>query len=552
MHGAVKLRRVPGLVIAVCLVVPALGVPSRVAAGAPAVSSVRVVEKAVVVKKAVVKKAVVKKSVVKKPEPKSEGTGAAPPSPMPIDFGRPVAAVPTPPSSVAFTRCDGAVVECAQLRVPLDPASPAGELISLHVSRRRATDPAKRRGVLFVNPGGPGSPAFDIVRNASVFLLPDVLARYDVIGVDPRGTERSTPVRCGGTGPGTLGSVPFDRSSTQADLVRARYDEFARSCELTEAKMIAFLDTPTNAADLDAVRVALAEERISFFGLSYGTYLGAVYQSRYPLHSARFVLDSAITPTRFGSNLLIDRAAAHETALDAFLDACTTGRLKPCNFNDGTDLRAKYLRLRADATAASPSGSRGLDSQVGELVGYPGSGWPVLGRGLQELVTIGRANFNEMPVDDVTREDREVYLGNDVFSDPTNLGVNCRDGILPRNPEAFGEISSQILVVAPRFTGLAPTAALTSLTCPPWPVATLPVTPFSPTGVATLVIANRLDLTTPMPWSQSLAAQLGAGFLLREGGGHVATDKSACVKLAVAHFLVDSRPPPAVSATCPR
>ena len=556
-----NIRWVRGLVITLSLLVPALGAPSRVAARALTPSTGHPTMKKSVAKAPAVKRpavtTVVKKSVKNSTStkaassPKSRGTEAGPPAPKPIDFGAPVAGAPMPPSSVEFTRCD-AVVECAQLRVPLDPGSPAGEMISLHVSRRRATDPAKRRGVLFMNPGGPGSPAFDIVRSASVFLIPDVLARYDVVGVDPRGTERSTPIRCGGTAVGSLGSVPLDRSLPQADQVRARYGEIARSCELTEAKMIPFLDTPTNAADLDAVRVALGEERISFLGLSYGTYLGAVYQTRYPGHSARFVLDSAITPTRFGSSLLIDRAAAHETALDGFLEACATGRLKPCRFNDGTDLRAKYLGLRADVTAASPSGSRGFDSQVGELVGFPGSGWPILGRGLQELVTIGRANFNELPADDVTREDREVYLGSDVFSEATNLAVNCRDGILPRNPEAFTEITSQISVVAPRFTGLAPTAALASLTCPAWPAATLPVATFAPNGVATLVIANHFDLTTPLSWSQALATQLGAGVLLREGGGHVATDKSACVKLAVAHFLIDSPPPPVTSATCQR
>ena len=401
-----------------------------------------------------------------------------------------------------------------------------------------------------MNPGGPGSPAGDIVRNASLFLIPEVMARFDIIGVDPRGTERSTPLRCGGTTVKPAGSGAATAGSSQADQIRATYSEIGKSCEANDPKMIAHLDTPTNAADLDAVRRALGEQRLSFLGLSYGTYLGATYQTRYPQHSGRFIFDSAMTPTRFGTGLLVDRVVASENALDAFLEACSTGQLKPCNFNDGTDLWIKFLRLRAAAISASPFGARGFDSQINELVGLPKSGWPVLGRGLEELATIGRANFNEMPGDNIARDDRDGYVPQDIFSELTNLAVNCRDGILPNGANAYTEVATQITESAPRFTGLAQTSALAALTCVSWPSAVLSATRFTPVGVPTLVIANRFDLTTPMEWSQSIARQLGGRFLLREGGGHVAGDKSTCVKLAVAHFLIDRTAPQATTASC--
>ncbi len=467
-------------------------------------------------------------------------------------LGTVVAPASRPKSSVRFAKCD-ALVECATVSVPLSPANPRSARISLHVTRRVASQAKKRVGTLFMNPGGPGSPASDIVRNASLFLTPEVLARYDLIGVDPRGTERSTPFRCGSTTgklPGPGSSSGSGGGSSQATQVRAVYADIAKSCQAVGADILEHLDTPTNAADLDAVREALGERRISFLGLSYGTYLGAVYETRYPQRVARVVLDSAMTPTRFGTGLLVDRAVAHENALDAFLEACTNGEIQPCPFNDGSDLWAKYAQLRANVADASPFGSRGFDTQVSGLVGLPKSGWPVLSRALQELTTTGKANFNEVSGDNITRDDRDGYVPQDTFSELTNLAVNCRDGILPRSADAYSEVLTQISGSAPRFSGLAQSSALAALTCVGWPAATIPTERFRSPGVPTLVIANRFDLTTPMEWSQSLASQLGGRLLVREGGGHVAGDKSACVKLAVAEFLINASPPAATNTTC--
>lgn len=437
-----------------------------------------------------------------------------------------------------FTPCVDTTLECANVEIPLDPRNPAGERVSMFVSRRRATGPGERIGSLFVNPGGPGGPTYDLVRSAQSFLTPELLARFDVIGVDPRGTTRSAPLRCGvgPLAPGSSGSLA------------AYYDEFGQACNRTDGDRLQFLDTETAARDLDAVRVALGEEKISYLGMSYGTYLGAVYRSLFPARVRSMILDSAVDPARFGVNQLLDPMQATERALATFLDECASGRLNPCNFNDGTDLRAKYDTVRNQYVGASPRGREAgeevFDSTVADLVGYPRNGWPILGRSLQELATGQPANFSQTAADSRSNDQTERLAPLDRFSTATNFAVNCRDGLLPRDAGAYQAVYDQTPVVAPHFSGLRGLARLT-YTCINWPAPVTPQVLLGPQPSApTLVIGNTQDLTTPYRWSQSLSATLGAPLLTRNGGGHVAVTKSPCVREATARFLVDTVAPP--------
>ena len=489
------------------------------------------------------KKRTAKKTAKTTPKAKATPTKATPTTPTPT----PTTAAPTlaptttlvPVAAPAvFTSCIDTSLDCANVAIPLDPKNPAGERVSMFVSRRRATGPGERIGSLFVNPGGPGGPTYDLVRSAQSFLTPEVLARFDVIGVDPRGTTRSAPLRCG------VGLLAPESSGSLA----AYYDEFGRTCNRTDGDRLQFLDTETAARDLDAVRVALGEEKISYLGMSYGTYLGAVYRSLFPTRVRSMILDSAVDPARFGVNQLLDPMEATERALATFLDECASGRLNPCNFNDGTDLRAKYDTVRNQYVGASrrgrEAGEEVFDSTVADLVGYPRNGWPILGRSLQELATGQPANFNQTAADSRSNDQTERLVPLDRFSTATNFAVNCRDGLLPRDAGAYQAVYDQTPVVAPHFSGLRGDARLT-YTCINWPAPVTPQVLLGPQPSApTLVIGNTQDLTTPYRWSQSLSATLGAPLLTRNGGGHVAVTKSACVREATARFLVDTVAPP--------
>ena len=157
------------------------------------------------------------------------------------------------------------------------------------------------------------------------------MARFDIIGVDPRGTTNSTPVKCGGK---------IDPSRPDLDSI---YESIAKLCGRQSGALLPFIDTVSSAKDLDWVRRSLGESQVSYLGFSYGGYLGAVYADLFPTTLRSVILDSGLDDTVFGTRILADKASSWERALRAFLAACTDGTLTPCAFNNGTDLVARAI-----------------------------------------------------------------------------------------------------------------------------------------------------------------------------------------------------------------
>ncbi len=204
---------------------------------------------------------------------------------------------------------------CADVEVPLDYGRPDGPRIPIAVSRIPARDTAHRRGVLLTNSGGPGTPGLDAFDLVGDVLQPDVLSHYDLIGFDPRGVARSgrhqrcgwpvaSPIRSAGVGlPGFVAETAL-----QAQL--------AAECLVGDRDWMRQLSTRNTARDMDVIRAALGADRLSYYGVSYGTYLGAVYAQLFPGRSDRMVLDSAIDPQRYWLGLQQDWGPAVETAFD--------------------------------------------------------------------------------------------------------------------------------------------------------------------------------------------------------------------------------------------
>lgn len=439
-----------------------------------------------------------------------------------------------------------AEIECAKVQVPRNYSDLNGERITLFVSRRKARVPESRLGALFLNPGGPGGPTFDLVRAASALVSPTVLDRFDLIGVDPRGTERSTPLKCDAPRQ-TVDPKLLEATPVEARIARRTYSAIAQRCRDAEGTRLDYMDTETAARDLDAVRESLNEETISYLGISYGTYLGAVYATLFPSRTRAAILDSAIDPNRFGTPIVVDRFEATERALESFLAACADGRLTPCSFNDGTNLTEKYRLLRERQTQRGFTTEVQFDGTVSSLIGFPRNGWPILGRALHEAWTSGQGNFRQLSTDNQSTREPATIQPFDTFSNTTNIAVNCRDGIIPRDLDSYQKVRADIPVVAPRFSSLT-SDALVTITCLDWASPVAMRVPLQPSA-SVVVIGNTLDLTTPLKWSQGLASTLGAPLVIREGGGHGSVDKSACVRDIVARFLVDSQRP-ADRTTC--
>lgn len=217
----------------------------------------------------------------------------------------------TDPDDKLGAALDAAGAQCGEVRVPVDYSRPHGRMTTVAMARIRATDPARRRGVLMLNPGGPGTSGMELVLANS--LMPTVAARYDLIGMDPRFVGRSSPITCRWQTDTFLRSAGPDRRTFGESVSLAK--SLAAGCVRGNLDLLPYASTRNTARDMDLIRRALGERKISYLGYSYGTYLGAVYLQMFGANADRVVLDSAVDPTVYGPGLISRNAAAIQAAL---------------------------------------------------------------------------------------------------------------------------------------------------------------------------------------------------------------------------------------------
>ncbi|MER6012167.1 alpha/beta hydrolase [Streptomyces bluensis] len=213
---------------------------------------------------------------------------------------------------------DAAGARCATIQVPLDYRHPEGRTLTIGFSRIKATDTRNRIGLMMHNSGGPGGITLDMPLLDAPAMGRELAARYDLIGMDPRGVGRSSPVRCGTSGH-WLRSAGYD---TEGFRAQARYEaDLVRSCQRVYGEDLVYLGhftTRNTARDMDLLRTVLGERKTSYFGISYGTYLGAVYAQMFPNRIDRLLLDSAIDPAQWYVPAFRDATSANEEYLDTW------------------------------------------------------------------------------------------------------------------------------------------------------------------------------------------------------------------------------------------
>ncbi|GAA1032797.1 alpha/beta hydrolase [Virgisporangium ochraceum] len=220
----------------------------------------------------------------------------------------------TGPDDRVGQELDRAGAQCAEVTVPLDHARPDGRTITVAISRLKATDPARRVGAMLLNSGGPGGTGIDM---PLLLAGQDVArSRFDLVAMDPRFVGRSTPLDCGWPTGTWIRSAGHDRGSF--DRTAALQADLARRCADRSPDLLPHASTRNTARDMDVIRTALGERKLSYFGYSYGTYLGAVYTQLFPHRADRVVLDSAVDPDTFGPRLLRKNGPATAAALRDF------------------------------------------------------------------------------------------------------------------------------------------------------------------------------------------------------------------------------------------
>ncbi|MEV8535819.1 alpha/beta fold hydrolase [Streptomyces sp. NPDC051211] len=205
--------------------------------------------------------------------------------------------------------------ECAVVKVPLDYSRPDGKTIDIAVNRLPASDKKQRIGSLLTNPGGPGSPGLGFLYNfAADGFTPQLRARYDIIGMDPRGVGKSREVRC-------------QTQKEQAALQQKVGEDFqafgkalAAACTKRAGDLLPFVGTDNAARDLDVVRAVLGDNKLNFYGVSYGTLLGQFYAEQFPAKTGRMVLDSVVDPTVWPGDTTVE-SVAFETSLKVFVQS---------------------------------------------------------------------------------------------------------------------------------------------------------------------------------------------------------------------------------------
>ena len=436
-------------------------------------------------------------------------------------------------------------IRCATIQVPIDWSDPTGPTFGLAIDRQTAADPAQDEGPLLINPGGPGGSGVDFALGAASFFNSAILQHFDIIGFDPRGTNRSDPVQCSTS---LLEQRPFAVPANAADYAAmlAYNKKLDADCKANTGAIFDHVDTASVDRDMDAIRAALGAPKISYYGVSYGTLIGQEYAELFPDRIRAMVIDSNMDHSLSTTPFLVTEAATDEDSFDQFEAWCDRG--STCALH-GQDVRAIWTELqrRADAGTLTAPGSTQvltwLDLTALAVNALYGPDWSSLATELGELYT-GKAGNVAVPRATTATPPPLTQFALPVF---------CEDWSLPESGYArFHHDFTLTNAVAPQLR-TSSLAWSVFASCLGWtgpvndPQQRLDVH----ADVPLLELNSVHDPATPYAWALDDAAQLGSAARLVTylGWGHGAYPHSSCTEGAVDDYLINGTLP-APGATC--
>jgi pimeloyl-ACP methyl ester carboxylesterase len=475
-----------------------------------------------------------------------------------LQWGACAAYATTPDDAQAY---QNPALACARLTVPLDYAKPDGPTVTVGVLRKQATGSDRIGSVLF-DPGGPGASGMSIVATIAQYNAdPDLNARFDLVGFDPRGVGSSTPtINCetdaqrdadrAANWPG------FTTSSTQAqvDAANNRTKAYVQGCldssgtrTISGKDFLASVGTVTVAKDLDVLRAVLGDQKLTYVGWSYGTSIGTQYAEQFPGNVRALILDGAVNPNQNTATSAVDQTTGFQKAFEAFAADCV--KRQGCALGtDAARATATFQQLVRPLMAKPVQLSDGralsyLDAVTGvSQAMYSDSLWPDLRQALSDLAK-GQGGPLMALADEYEQRDSSGRYAPllDAFN-----AIRCMDNDRITDPAAQTELNKKLLAAAPFEDNGQPAAAIFDV-CTYWPVAPT-MTPHvpDPKGLPTvLVISTTNDPATPYQDGVDLAKYLGARLLTVEGTRHTAYMLSGigCADQIGNDYLIDLKLP---------
>lgn len=440
-----------------------------------------------------------------------------------------------------------APVRCGRVTVPVDYTEPFGASLDLAVDRAASTGaPRERQGALVYDPGGPGGSGlrFPLRSTGGSALWAKTAAAYDFVGFDPRGVGHSAPVSCQDPGEFTAAPKPDPVPRGEADkrAGRERARRYAEGClRRTGAARLAHMTTPDAARDLDVIRAALGERGLNFLGVSYGSYLGAVYAALFPTHVRRMIVDSVVDPSPdriwYRDNLAQDVAFENRwRQWEAWV-----ARHDAVYHLGGTAERvqAAWLRLRAQAAAHPVGGAVGPAELVGffQNAPYYDSAWTTVAGVWSRYAAGDTEALLEAAAPDPSKPAAAASAEN---ANAVYTAVECADGPWPADWRVWDRDTTALNAGHPFLTW---SNTWLNLPCASWPVRAL--TPLDVRGgpglPGVLIVQSEDDAATPYGGALELHARLAGSRLLteRDAGSHGVTQlANPCVNERVDAYLL--------------
>ncbi|MGK2948688.1 MAG: alpha/beta hydrolase [Acidimicrobiales bacterium] len=436
------------------------------------------------------------------------------------------------PEPIDWEKCGS--TECATLEVPLDYEDPSGERIEVYVERTPAA--GDRIGALFVNPGGPGAGGADFAGILAQILPSEITDRFDIVGVDPRGTGGSTPIDCGVDATDLYGVDPTIEDDDDREALLDISEEYVDDCADRFGDLLPHVGTRDVARDMDSVRAAMGDDQLSFLGFSYGSAIGQVYADLFPGNIRSMVLDGILDLGPTGIELAASQADGFETALDRFVQFCDAA--EGCRVAGETLDAIDEVLAMSEEPGGIPAPDADRPAGPGEAtLGityalYSQALWSQLDQALSDARGGDGSRLVQLADGYIGIGDFEVYFA-----------VNCLDFSWPSDPDDFLDAAKATAEDAPYF---GEAIVNDYVRCALWPVEQEPLEAVSAPGAPPiLVISTTGDPATPYEAGVTVAERLESGILVtNEGDGHtVVADGNRCIDDLVIAYLVDGTTP---------